>query len=101
MNLEDEGVNISYMLAGLFGSLMMMSKTAGMNIGRTILATIGGAASANYLTPLVLDITKWGHGAHSHAIAFLIGFAGLRGIEWLTSKFMTLDEPVNTNKRRR
>jgi len=100
MNFEDEGVNISYMLAGLFGSLMMMSKTAGMNVGRTILATIGGAASANYLTPLILDITKWGHGAHSHAIAFLIGFAGLRGIEWLTSKFL-IDEPANTNKRRR
>ena len=101
MNLEEEGLNISYMLAGLFGSLMMMTKTAGLNIGRTIFATIGGAASANYLTPLILQVTKIGHDpTYSYAIAFLLGFTGLRTIELITSKLL-LDEPVNSNKRRR
>ena len=101
MNLEEEGLSISYMLAGLFGSLMMMTKTAGLNIGRTIFATIGGAASANYLTPLILQVTKIGHDpTYSYAIAFLLGFTGLRTIELITSKLL-LDEPVNSNKRRR
>ena len=101
MSLEEEGLNISYMLAGLFGSLMMMTKTAGLNIARTIFATIGGAASANYLTPLILQVTKIGHDpTYSYAIAFLLGFTGLRTIELITSKFL-LDEPANNSKRRR
>ena len=89
------------MLAGLFGSLMMMTKTAGLNVARTIFATIGGAASANYLTPLILQVTKIGHDpTYSYAIAFLLGFTGLRAIELITSKFL-LDEPANSSKRRR
>lgn len=101
MNLEDEGLRISYMLAGLFGSLMMMSKNAGLNISRTIFATIGGAASANYLTPLILHITKIGQDpSYSYAIAFLLGFLGLRAIELITSRFIT-DESSHTHKRHR
>lgn len=103
MNPENEelGLNISFMLAGLLGSLMMMSKTASQSVGRTIFATIGGAASANYLTPLILQVTKLGHDSTlSHAIAFLLGFTGLRSIEWLTSRFIT-DEPAHSRKRHR
>ena len=101
MSLEDKGLNASFMIAGLFGSLMMMSKTAGMNLGRTFFATVGGAASANYLTPLILQVTKLGHDSnYSHAIAFLLGFTGLRSIEFLTSKFL-IDEPNHNNKRSR
>lgn len=102
MSLKDEGLNTSYMLAGLLGSLMMMSKAAGLNVGRTIFATIGGAASANYLTPLILQITKIGHDpTYSYAIAFLLGFTGLRTIEVITSKFFITDESANHSKRRR
>jgi hypothetical protein len=80
---------------------MMMTKTAGLNIARTIFATIGGAASANYLTPLILQVTKIGHDpTYSYAIAFLLGFTGLRTIELITSKFL-LDEPANNSKCRR
>jgi hypothetical protein len=100
-DLKQEGLDVPLMLAGLLGALMMMSKTAGLNAGRTIFATIGGAASANYLTPLILHITKIGSDpTYSYAIAFLLGFTGLRTIELLTSKFLT-DEPINTSKRRR
>lgn len=101
MNLKDEGLDIPLMIAGLFGALMMMSKTAGMNIGRTLFATIGGAASANYLTPLILHITKIGQDpAYSYAIAFLLGFTGLRTIELLSSKLLP-DAQSNSIKRRR
>lgn len=96
-----EGVNESFMVAGLFGSLLMMSRNASLNIGRTILATVGGAASANYITPLILHITKLGEDqTYSYSIAFLLGFAGLRAIEGLTSRILT-DEPTHSSKRRR
>jgi hypothetical protein len=99
VNLKEEGIDIGLALAGLFGALLTMSKTAGLNIGRSVLATVGGAASANYVTPLILHITKL-DASYSYAIAFLLGFAGLRAIEWLTSKFLT-DEPTHAPKRRR
>ena len=101
MSLEDEGINAGLAVAGLFGSLMMMSKTASLNIGRTFFGTIGGAASANYLTPLILHVTKLGQdSAYSHAIAFLLGFAGLRAIETITNRLIT-DEPAHSRKRNR
>jgi hypothetical protein len=101
MSLKEEGIDIGFAIAGLFGALLMMSKTAGLNSGRTVLATVGGAASANYVTPLILHVTKLDNDpTYSYAIAFLLGFAGLRAIETLTSKILT-DEPTNTRKRSR
>jgi hypothetical protein len=97
---QENGLNLSFMLAGLLGSLMMMSKTASMQIGRTVFATIGGAASANYLTPLILDVTKLGHeSSYSHAIAFLLGFTGLKSIEAITEKLF--NESAHTRQRHR
>jgi hypothetical protein len=83
------------------GALMMMSKTAGLNIGRSLLATIGGAASANYLTPLILHVTKLDPDpSYSYAIAFLLGFTGLRSIELITSKLFS-DATTGSHKRNR
>jgi hypothetical protein len=101
MNLKDEGIDIGLALAGLFGALLTMSKTAGLNVGRSVLATVGGAASANYVTPLILHITKLdSEPSYSYSIAFLLGFAGLRGIEWGLAKLIT-DEPAHSTKRHR
>jgi hypothetical protein len=101
MSLKDEGLDVSLMLAGLMGALMMMSKTAGLNAGRSFLATIGGAASANYLTPLILHLTKLDPDpSYSYAIAFLLGFTGLRSIELITSKLFS-DATTGSHKRNR
>ena len=104
MNLSDlrsEGIDVGLGVAGLFGALLMMSSTACLRPGKTILATVGGAASANYVTPLILHITKLGDDpTYSYAIAFLLGFAGLRAIETVTSKVLPA-EPVHHSKRRR
>lgn len=101
MNLKEAGIDIGFAIAGLFGALLMMSKTAGLNVGRTVLATVGGAASANYVTPLILHIAKLDSDpTYSFAIAFLLGFAGLRAIEAITAKVLT-DETANNRKRSR
>ena len=101
MSLKDEGINAGLAIAGLFGALMMMSKTAGLNPSRSIFSIIGGAASANYVTPLILHVTKLGDDpTYSYSIAFLLGFTGLRTIELLTSRLFT-DGTVNSSKRHR
>lgn len=101
MNLKEQGIDIGFAVAGLFGSLLLMSKDASLNAGRTVLATVGGAASANYVTPLILHVAKLDSDpTYSYAIAFLLGFAGLKGIEALTSKLLT-DESHHRHQRRR
>jgi hypothetical protein len=101
MNLKEEGIDIGFAIAGLFGALLMMSKTASLNVGRTVLSTVGGAASANYVTPLILHITKLDNDpTYSYAIAFLLGFAGLRAIETITSKVLTDERPNNRQRHR-
>lgn len=101
MDLKEEGIDVGLAIAGLFGALMMLSKTAGLNVGRSVLAIVGGAASANYVTPLILKVARLENDIHyAYAIAFLLGFAGLRAIEMISSKIFT-DEPTHTPKRRR
>jgi hypothetical protein len=101
MDLKDKGIDVGLATAGLFGALMMLSKTAGLNVGRSVLSIVGGAASANYVTPLILKVSRLEDDVHySYAIAFLLGFAGLRAIELISSKLIT-DESTHANKRRR
>ena len=101
MDLKEEGIDVGLAIAGLFGALMMLSKTAGLNVGRSVLAIVGGAASANYVTPLILKVARLENDIHyAYAIAFLLGFAGLRAIEMISSKIFT-DESTHINKRRR
>ncbi len=100
MDLKEEGIDVGLAVAGLFGALLMLSKTAGMNVGRSVLAIVGGAASANYVTPLILKVARLdGDVRYSYAIAFLLGFAGLRAIEVISSKIF--NESTHVNKRRR
>ena len=84
INLKDAGIAI----AGLFGAILMSSKQAGQNLGRTIASLVGGAASANYVTPLLLKVAHLdGEPQYGYAAGFLLGFCGLRAVE-------NLSEPV-------
>lgn len=104
MNLKEIGIDVSLAVAGLFGSLLMSSKTAGENLPRTLTSLIGGAASANYVTPLILKLARLdSEPQYSYAAAFLLGFCGLRAVETLTTKlFSSYDTSSisnNTTKR--
>lgn len=103
MNLKQDGIDISLVIAGTFGSLMTMSSKAGLNIGRSILCIVGGAASANYITPLLLHIAHLDDDSvhYSYSVAFLLGFAGLRAVETISKKLISENEPVNNRKRSR
>jgi hypothetical protein len=106
MNLKDAGIDIGLAIAGLFGSILMSSKKSGENLPKTIASLLGGAASANYVTPLILKISRLeSEPQYSFAAAFLLGFCGLRAVETLTTKMFTSENassiPNNTIKRSR
>ena len=98
--LKHAGIDLGLAMAGFAGSVLMSSKEAGRNLPRTLASLLGGAASANYVTPLILKLARLdGEPQYAYAAAFLLGFCGLRAVETISSKF--LNESSNSNKRSR
>ncbi len=56
--LHEIGINIGISVAGLFGSLLLIGKNATVNLRATFFSLISGLASANYITPIVLVLTR-------------------------------------------
>ena len=105
ITLKEYGFDISLLAAGLFGALLMTSRTSSQNAGKTLVALVGGSMSANYLTPVVVQLTKIESVQAEHAIAFLLGFCGLKAVETLAQHLMKIthdtQQPNNTRKRNR
>jgi len=104
MNLKEAGIDVGLAIAGLFGAVLMTSKNSAQSMARTALSLVGGAASANYITPLLLKLTHLGEDPqYGYATAFLLGFAGLRAIEIISARvFPDVPAPsINRSKRSR
>ena len=91
------GVSISFLISGLFGAILMASKSAQGNIKSAIISVVGGMASANYLTPVLIEMLKLEETKLQNGLAFIIGFLGLRLVEVVSEKFLNkviaIDEP--------
>jgi hypothetical protein len=96
--LKDIGINIGLIVAGFFGSLLMLSKNSSENLKSTLISIVTGVASANYLTPLVIEMFKVERQSYTLSIAFILGFLGLKGVEYITSKFIKNHSNGNNNK---
>lgn len=88
MDLHEYGIDVGLLISGLFGSILMTSKDSARNLGKTISSLVGGAASANYIAPVVIGLTKLNDSHYQYGIAFLLGFLGLKGIEYFSNKIL-------------
>lgn len=93
INLKDYGIDVGLLVSGLFGAILLTSKGSAMNLTRTVSSLIGGAASANYITPIVMNMANLDNSHYQYGIAFLLGFLGLRGVEHVGKKIL----PDNTH----
>ena len=84
--LQDLGLDFALMLAGLFGGIAFVSKPNEMNRAQKLLTIITGVGSANYLTPVAMYFMKLPN-QFGFALAFLIGFSGLKSIEYAIKKY--------------
>jgi len=94
--LKDIGINIGLIVAGFFGSLLMLGKNSTENLKSTLISIVTGVASANYLTPLVIEMFKVEKQTYTLSIAFILGFLGLKGVEYIISKFIKNDNRHNS-----
>ena len=93
VDLKTYGIDVGLLMSGLFGAILLTSKGSAMNLARTVYSLVGGAASANYITPVVVSFTKLNDTHFHYAIAFLLGFLGLKGVEYFSVRLIP-DEPV-------
>lgn len=84
--LIDIGIDISLLLAGMFGSLLMISKKAVINVRASVFGIISGTLSANYLTQIAVDLFGL-TGKSQYGMAFLLGYFGLKGVETIFDKY--------------
>ena len=78
--LSSIGLDVTIMIAGLIGALVMISKKSAFSIKTTTAGILTGMISANYLTELVLSIFNLTESA-KYGIAFLLGYGGLKFVE--------------------
>lgn len=100
-SLQEFGIDIGLLISGLFGAILMISKNATNSIKTTVLSIIGGAASANYLTPVIVDVMGIKIPKAQFSIAFLMGYLGLKGVELVSSKVIEHSGSVGKSKKKR
>lgn len=95
--IESLGINITICIAGLFGSLILVGKDSASDMKTTIFSILTGVASANYITPIFADLLKLDT-KYQMSLAFILGFLGLKGVEFISNKlFKKIDNGNNTN----
>jgi len=87
-SLKEYGIDVGLLTSGLFGAILLTSKGSAMNLARTVSSLVGGAASANYITPIVVSMANLDNTHYHYGIAFLLGFLGLRGVEHFSKKVL-------------
>ncbi len=81
------GINVGMSVGGFFGSLLLVGKQKGASIRTQLFSILAGTLSANYLTPLAITFLGIELESAQFAMAFLVGFSGLRVVETLSNYF--------------
>ena len=94
--LTELGINIAISVAGLFGALLMVGKQDIKNWKTTLFSILGGTACANYITPIILDLSEIDV-KYQVSVGFVLGFLGLKSVEIISKKLLkTADDGSNT-----
>lgn len=90
--LKDVGIDIGLAISGFFGSLLTVGRHRDWKTAT--IAILSGMGSATYLTPLVIDLMPSATSSQ-YAVAFVLGFLGLRGVELITDKLFPEKDDTN------
>jgi hypothetical protein len=94
------GIEVGLLISGFFGSLLLVSKNASQRIGSTMASLLAGTACANYLTPVVINfVPESARSQGKYAVAFMMGFMGLKGLELIIEKVVKLEKRRASEKK--
>ena len=86
--LTEVGINAGLITSGLFGSLLNIKKDSSRRLSTVLLSIGTGVGSANYLTPIVVDVININSRNFEFGVAFILGYLGLTGIEFAIMKVL-------------
>ena len=93
--MKEIGITISFLISGLFGAILMTTKSDKTDVKSVVLSLIGGMAAANYLTPVLVELLNITNIKNQNGIAFIAGFIGLKLVEIISENFI---EKLGGNK---
>jgi hypothetical protein len=96
--LQKMGIQIGFLISGLFGSILMATKNDKTDAKSIALSLVGGMSAANFLTPVLVDTLNIVNVKHQNGVAFIAGFLGLKLVELISEKF--LDKISDTSKKK-
>ena len=82
------GIQIGFLISGLFGAILMATKNAKTDTKSVMLSIVGGMSAANFLTPVLVDTLNIVNVKHQNGVAFIAGFLGLKLVELISEKFL-------------
>ena len=86
--LQKMGIQIGFLISGLFGAILMATKNAKTDTKSVMLSIVGGMSAANFLTPVLVDTLNIVNIKHQNGVAFIAGFLGLKLVELISEKFL-------------
>ena len=86
--LQKMGIQIGFLISGLFGSILMATKNDKTDAKSVVLYLVGGMSAANFLTPVLVDTLNIVNVKHQNGVAFIAGFLGLKLVELISEKFL-------------
>lgn len=84
--LKEIGIDLAFMLAGLFGGVAFLSKPNEMTNWQKFLTIVAGIGSANYMTPAFLYISRLPEQL-GYTLAFIFGLMGLKAVDLVINKY--------------
>jgi uncharacterized membrane protein YeaQ/YmgE (transglycosylase-associated protein family) len=99
--LQKMGIQIGFLISGLFGAILMATKADKTDIKSVVLSLVGGMSAANFLTPVLVDTLNVSNVKHQNGVAFIAGFLGLKLVEIISEKFLEKIEDKKKTKRKR
>ena len=98
--LQKMGIQIGFLISGLFGSILMATKNEKTDAKSVVLSLVGGMSAANFLTPVLVDTLNIVNVKHQNGVAFIAGFLGLKLVEIISEKFLEKlnDKPKSKRK---
>lgn len=86
--LQKMGIQIGFLISGLFGSILMATKNEKTDVKSVIISLVAGMSTANFLTPVLVDTLNIVNVKHQNGVAFIAGFLGLKLVELISEKFL-------------
>ena len=97
--LKEFGLDLPVIVAGLGGALASITKEKELTAWQRIITVLVGGLVAGYMTPILGRMINMGEEVR-YGLGFVMGYTGLRGVEWIIGKWFRKVKPIvkNDNK---